>query len=220
MVEETEGQSKAIAITRFTVTGEPEQFERAFLAHTEFVRAQPGFRQFQAVRSVLSSRVYVNVGWWSDLESYQQALASPQFQADAQSMAAVVSVEPYLTTKVANGLAIRTGTDGEPAQGYSDERLVVLTRYKVKGDPEAFAAEFVAHTKSRRQQDGFIFHEGVRAVNQPDTFLNLEWWMDAPAYRKAVEGEQLRTGIVAVERLADVEVDQAHNFANGEPTAN
>jgi len=218
MAEETEGLSKAIAITRFTVTGEPEEFERAFLAHSEFVRAQPGFRQFQALRSALSAKVYVNVGWWSDLDSYQQALASPQFQADAQSMAALVSVEPYLTTKVANGLAIRTEADGEPAQGYSDERLVVLTRYKVKGDPDAFAAEFTAHTQSRRQQDGFIFHEGVRAVNQPDTFLNLEWWMDASAYRKAVEGEQLRTEIAAIEQLAGIEVDQAHNFAIGEPT--
>ncbi|MEV6603577.1 antibiotic biosynthesis monooxygenase family protein [Kutzneria sp. NPDC051319] len=217
MADETEGASKAIAITRFTVTGEPEQFERAFLAHSEFVRAQPGFRQFQALRSVLSSKVYVNVGWWSDLESYQKVLASPRFQADAGSMAALVTVEPYLTTKVANGLAIRTEADGEQVQGYSDERLVVLTRYTVTGDADAFAAEFKAHTESRRKQDGFIFHEGVRAVNQPAVFLNLEWWMDAAAYRKAVEGEQLRTEITAIEKRAVIDVDQAHNFANGEP---
>src|SRR4029453_7278701 len=51
-------------ITRFVVKGPVEEFERLFKEHSEFMSSQPGFVDFQMVRSMSDPHVYLNIGQW------------------------------------------------------------------------------------------------------------------------------------------------------------
>jgi len=218
MAAEPQGASKAIVITSFSVTGAPQDFERAFTAHAEFVRAQPGFNQFQLTKSVDQPKVYVNVGWWADVDSYLRVVRSQRFGEDLRAMADLVQAEPQVCTKVTNGNRIQPGGDGQQeVQAYGGERVMVVTHYVSHGDPGAFEHEFAEHTDMRRQQQGFIFHEAVRSMNNPGTFVNVEWWMGTEAYYAAMEQDRVLTDAARLKALADVRTVRARNIANGEP---
>jgi quinol monooxygenase YgiN len=220
MAPEPQGGSKAIVITKFTVTGAPADFERAFGAHAEFIRAQPGFNQFQLTRSIQQPEVYANVGWWQDVDSYVRVARSPRFANDVRGMADLVRAEPQVCTKVTNGNRIQPpGESPEEVQAYGGERIMVITYYSAHGDPAAFEPAFADHTDLRRSQPGFIFHEAMRSTNNPGVFLNAEWWMGPDAYEAAIEHDQVLADAARLKALADVEVVQARNILNGEPSA-
>ncbi|AHI01181.1 4-coumarate--CoA ligase family protein [Kutzneria viridogrisea] len=88
-------------ITKFTVKGDPAEFERVFKEHSEFMKAQPGFVGFQMVRSLRTPTVYVNIGQWADADAHRAVVSNPEFQEHAKAMRELVEVEADLYSPIA-----------------------------------------------------------------------------------------------------------------------
>jgi len=90
-----DGETGVVALTRFTLknAGATDAFEEAFTSHAEFVRSRDGFVAHRFVRSTREPARYLNLGWWRDADAYLAVLHSPEFQADAKTMAPLVAVD-------------------------------------------------------------------------------------------------------------------------------
>ena len=88
-------------ISKFTVKGDAEEFEKLFREHAQFMQRQPGFVGFQMVRSLRSPNVYLNIGQWTDAEAHRNVVQNPEFLAHAKVMRDLVDVEADLYTPVA-----------------------------------------------------------------------------------------------------------------------
>ncbi len=98
-----EGKTNMITfVTRFTVKGDPAEFERVFKDHSEFMRQQPGFVHFEFLRSARDPNVYVNIGRWESAEAQRRVVQSEEFQAHASAMRALVDVDADVYTTVAD----------------------------------------------------------------------------------------------------------------------
>jgi long-chain acyl-CoA synthetase len=87
-------------ITRFVVKGPVEEFERLFKEHSEFMSSQPGFVDFQMVRSMSDPHVYLNIGQWHSPEDHGRVTSDPRFQQHARAMRDLVDVEADMYTPV------------------------------------------------------------------------------------------------------------------------
>ena len=90
-------------ILTFRVKDDPDEFERLFKAHAEFMRAQPGFIAFSMYRSMGNPGTYVNVGHWQDAESFRAVATSPEFQAHVRDFAHLVDVDSDMFLRIAEG---------------------------------------------------------------------------------------------------------------------
>lgn len=68
-------------INRFTVHGSPAEFEAAIEKAAEYLRRQDGFLRYTVLRHLPKNGSYVNIAHWRDAESFQQAIAGPEFGA-------------------------------------------------------------------------------------------------------------------------------------------
>jgi long-chain acyl-CoA synthetase len=84
-----------VAVTRFAVKGDTAEFEAAFTAHADFMRAQQGFLQAELVHSTTAPQVYVNVGRWADRSAYLAVLQSGEFRGHLGTFARLADVEPF-----------------------------------------------------------------------------------------------------------------------------
>ncbi|GAA5051683.1 antibiotic biosynthesis monooxygenase family protein [Nocardia callitridis] len=77
-------------VNTFTVTGDPQEFERVFADISEFMAAQPGFVQFTLSKHTDASRAdeYVNIALWTDVQSWRDAIAAPGFADHAKEIRA------------------------------------------------------------------------------------------------------------------------------------
>jgi long-chain acyl-CoA synthetase len=87
-------------VNKFTVTGQPEEFEKIWAASSDFMREQPGFISFRLVRSLRDRQVYVNIAEWKDAESHQQVMRGTAFQKHIAELGAVARPEPMLCESV------------------------------------------------------------------------------------------------------------------------
>ena len=92
-------------VNKFSVFGDPDEFERVWMASADFMRTQPGFRNFRLMRSVMDPLVYVNIAEWESAEDHHRVLQGPDFQAHIKELAALATPEPNLCTTVAEAQA-------------------------------------------------------------------------------------------------------------------
>jgi long-chain acyl-CoA synthetase len=83
-------------VNKFTVAGEPSDFERIWQQSSDFMRRQPGFISFRLVRSLNNPNVYINIAEWADAQSHQKVVGSANFQEHIAQLAAVATPEPNL----------------------------------------------------------------------------------------------------------------------------
>ncbi len=97
------GTSVITFITRFTLKGDDSaEFERLFTEHSAFMAAQPGFVDFQMVRSGSNPKAYVNIGRWTDPGAHKAVVSSEEFLSHVKAMGPLVDVEADLYFPVAS----------------------------------------------------------------------------------------------------------------------
>ncbi|WP_406508681.1 antibiotic biosynthesis monooxygenase family protein [Streptomyces sp. NBC_00212] len=150
-----------------------EEFEARFLAHVEWMRAQPGFLAHQAVRSADRPEVYVNLGWWERPEDFQKVLASATFQEHAEEFHKIVSVE----ADPSMGLARFDGVAGEPGD------VLFVDFFTVEADnADVFVGAHRAHAQAAAAVDGFVASDLAKSLfARPGGFTALTRWRDAEA---------------------------------------
>jgi long-chain acyl-CoA synthetase len=83
-------------VNKFIVKGKPEDFERVWMASSEFMKTQPGFLSYRFIRSLSDPRVYFNVAEWTDAESHTRVMRSADFRTHLTELAAVATPEANL----------------------------------------------------------------------------------------------------------------------------
>ncbi|MEV7289282.1 antibiotic biosynthesis monooxygenase family protein [Streptomyces sp. NPDC093252] len=68
-------------INRFTVTGDPQEFEAAFAKVASFMTAQPGILGYTLSRHAEQPGGYVNVALWENAGALRAAATHPDFGA-------------------------------------------------------------------------------------------------------------------------------------------
>jgi long-chain acyl-CoA synthetase len=83
-------------INKFTLTGDPADFERTWAASSDIMSTQPGFVRFRLVRALNDPSVYINIAEWESAEAHQKVLQSDAFRSHIIDLAKVATAEPYL----------------------------------------------------------------------------------------------------------------------------
>ncbi|MCX4851921.1 antibiotic biosynthesis monooxygenase [Streptomyces sp. NBC_00893] len=171
-----------------------EDFERRFLDHVRWMRAQEGFRAHQAVRATERPEVYVNLGWWAAPDLFKRVMASETFQEHAKEFHRVVDVEadPSL------GVLRIDAEGGKPAGG---DLVVLIERFTVTGDAQAFEAAYRAYAEASARRDGFGHTDLAKSVVRPGGYTAATRWSGPVAYRAAQDTPEY----AAVLKLAEVE---------------
>jgi long-chain acyl-CoA synthetase len=83
-------------VNKFTVTGQPEEFEKIWEASSDFMRRQPGFVSFRLVRSLREPNIYINIAEWENAESHQRVMRGEGFQQHIAELGKVSRPDPVL----------------------------------------------------------------------------------------------------------------------------
>lgn len=83
-------------VNKFTVGGEPGDFERIWVQSSDFMRTQPGFISFRLMRSLQNPQVYYNIAEWKDMESHTRVVNSPAFASHIAELAGLATPEPNM----------------------------------------------------------------------------------------------------------------------------
>ncbi|MFR9798068.1 antibiotic biosynthesis monooxygenase family protein [Streptomyces sp. MS06] len=169
-------------------------FERRFLDHVGWMRAQEGFRAHQAVRATERPEVYVNLGWWAAPALFQQVMASETFQEHAKEFHRIVDVEadPSL------GVLRIDAEAGQPAGG---DPVHLIERFTITGDAEAFEAAVRAYAEAAARRDDFGHMDLAKSVVRPGGYTAATRWSGPAAHRAAQDTPEY----AAVLQLAEVE---------------
>ncbi|MES4905959.1 MULTISPECIES: AMP-binding protein [unclassified Streptomyces] len=167
-------------INTFTLKdhGRADEFERRFLDHVAWMRAQDGFDSHQAVRLVERPGVYVNLGRWRSPESFQRVRGSEVFQAHAEEFHELVEVDADPSRNV-----LRTGgdvTEGAP--------VVVVERLGIEGagpSLDAFDDSYREYAGALTARPGFLHADLSRSLTRPGHYTFVTWWSDVDAWRAA-----------------------------------
>ncbi|MBD0745896.1 hypothetical protein BG418_30135 [Streptomyces sp. CBMA152] len=89
-----------ILVNVFEVRGSVSDFEHAFAAVSECLRAQPGFHHHRLLRSQDAESTYINVAEWEDEQSLNDALARPEVIEHLRPLAALATGAPTICRPV------------------------------------------------------------------------------------------------------------------------
>ncbi len=188
MADESKDLSNLITvIARFTAKGDPEQFERFFLDHVEYMRAQDGFGAHQAVRLADDPSVYLNFGWWLSQEAFQKVVRTPEFRGHQEVMRSMLEKAELDLCK--NLFRVDAAESAGRREEF-DTPLMNVTTYRVTGPSEEFETAFTRYARHIRTLYGFGYADLNRSVRSAGTFTGLEYWWDPAARERAVSGEE------------------------------
>ncbi|MFI0727705.1 AMP-binding protein [Streptomyces sp. NPDC021225] len=176
-------------INTFTLKdpGRADEFERRFLDHVAWMRAQEGFDSHQAVRLVERPGVYVNLGRWRSPESFQRVRGSEVFQAHAEQFHELVDVDADPSLNV-----LRAG--GDVAEGAP---VVVVEHLGAEGAEgaegagaglDAFADSYRAYVRDLAARPGFLHADLSRSLTRPGSYTFVTWWSDGGSWRASRTG--------------------------------
>ncbi|MEO3778534.1 AMP-binding protein [Micromonospora sp. B11E3] len=195
-------------IARFNTAGDPKAFEKVFLEHVKFMRRQDGFVAQQAVTPVEDSRVYVNFGWWSSQQAFQQVVQHPEFRAHQAAMRSMLHSAEMNPSK-----ALFRVPGSRPVRLAIGAPVMRLTTYRLTGAPEEFESAFVAHARYLQTLPGFAFTDLNRSMQDPGTYTSIGYWWDTETLGHAGE----HTTCLRLAEHADVSVERVEHVAGNQP---
>ncbi|MFJ8957557.1 antibiotic biosynthesis monooxygenase family protein [Streptomyces sp. NPDC102381] len=215
MADSTDDLSNLVTvIARFTTKGDPKEFEKFFLEHVEYMRAQKGFGAHQAVRLADHPSVYVNFGWWRSKEAFQAVAQSEAFRRHQGVMHtmldhAEIDLSKNLFRVNATETAGRREDFGTP--------LMTVTAFQADGDEQRFEEAFAAHAEHIRAVHGFGYADLNKSLQKPGRYTGISYWWDPSAQPAALAHPTYR----GLEELSgDVTVERVEHLAwNRGPTA-
>lgn len=94
----TDPTAPVTLLNRFTVHGDPAEFEAAFAATSEFLTGQPGFVEHTLLRHGQDEGSYVNVARWTSAGALRAATGHPDFAEHARALRELATTDPQLFT--------------------------------------------------------------------------------------------------------------------------
>jgi heme-degrading monooxygenase HmoA len=94
-------------VNKMTVNGDIDEFLKIKQSLTEFMSAQPGYRNSWTLHHLSRDDVFIEMAEWDDAASHQAAVRSEEFQSRVKGLGSLASVEPGLYEELAEGGAGR-----------------------------------------------------------------------------------------------------------------
>lgn len=94
-------------VNRFTVQGDPQEFERAFGRVGAFMEVQPGIIGYTLSRDISDPQRYVNIALWESADALQSAVEKPEFKAHVVELRRLAESESALYVE-----RVRSGAGG------------------------------------------------------------------------------------------------------------
>jgi long-chain acyl-CoA synthetase len=82
-----------VIMTRFTLHGEQEQFEKLFKIHESHMRAQAGYMDCYLVQSPERPELFSHVGWWETISAYQKIRETTEYQEQMTGLMALCTID-------------------------------------------------------------------------------------------------------------------------------
>ncbi|KAF4407921.1 MULTISPECIES: antibiotic biosynthesis monooxygenase [Streptomyces] len=196
--------SPVTVINRFTVKGDPEDFERQFRQHSQHLRRQRGFAFLVTVRLLERQDVYVHLVRWRRLESFLNVVHDDTFLAHVQRLGKLVDTEADQAVAVAR-ITVENALVG------ADN--VVLLYAAVDGDHLAFQEDFVALGEDCRLLGGFGGSDLLHSIVSPQRYLGLMWWRDTESCDRALAGSGFRDWRQRMLGRARIRVERTRHVA-------
>lgn len=92
-----------VFVNKLTLTGEADDLARIYGHVADFMSTRPGLIRYQLVRSRTDPKVYFNIAEWETEESFQAALAEPEFRTRLRALGTVIAGDPHLSDVVTAG---------------------------------------------------------------------------------------------------------------------
>ncbi|WP_336115051.1 antibiotic biosynthesis monooxygenase family protein [Streptomyces sp. PTD9-10] len=175
-----------------------QEFERRFLEHVEWMRAQEGFHAHQAVRVTERPDVYVNLGWWREPEVFQQVLRSEVFQSHAKEFHQLVDVAADPSMNV-----LRIGA------GDLTDAVIVIEHLTTEAGAEEFERTYKEYAEAAHAATGLARLDLARALTRAGAYTAITWWRSEEDRLKARESAEF----AAVGRVAEVRSERAAHVA-------
>lgn len=191
-------------VNRFTVTGDTGKFEREFREHSQFLRAQAGFRFLVTVRLVDEPHVYVHLGHWNSLRGFLDAVHHETFLAHVQRLGPMVETEADQAVSV--GRVLRA----DAAVGAAN---VVLTWARVDGDWREFEKRFAEMGDHCAELGGFGGSDLLRSTVQPLTYTGVQWWRETEDCDRALNSPAYRGAYRALSGVARISTERTRHVA-------
>ena len=193
-------------ITRFHTKGDPAEFEKFFLEHVEWMRAQEGFGSHQAVRLAKDPSVFVNFGWWLSQEAFQKVVGSEEFRSHQATMRAMLD---NAEIDLCKNMFRVNAEESAGTRGEFDKPLMTITSFKATDSAERFEAAFAEYAKDIRGRHGFGYADLNRSIHQAGNYAGIAYWWSPAAFAQVREGAAYRT----LTELAEVTVEEVTHVA-------
>ncbi|WP_336053802.1 AMP-binding protein [Streptomyces sp. CA2R101] len=173
------------AVGRFATKGDPKEFERFFLEHVEYMRAQEGFGAHQAVYLSDDPSVYVNFGWWLSKEAFQNVVRSEAFRAHQGIMRQMLAhAEVDVCTNV---LRINAEEEAGKREDFGKPLMHILTFRAT--DTGRFEAAFAAYADYIARLRGFGYADLNKSLQHEGRYSGIAYWWDPAAHERAAQDE-------------------------------
>ncbi|GAA2382257.1 hypothetical protein GCM10010420_00110 [Streptomyces glaucosporus] len=191
-------------VNRFTVKGDPEDFEQEFRAHSQYLRRRKGFAYLVTVRLVEPPRTYVHVGHWRSLKGFIETAHTETFLDHVRTL------EPMVDTEADQAVSVDRMLVGEALTGHEN---VVLLPCTVLGGCQEFEKNVQELSRYFAGTGGFGGFDLLRSTLRPQRYLGLAWWRDTSSCDRALTGRGHREALEALRRVARVGVERTRHIA-------
>ncbi|MER6772871.1 antibiotic biosynthesis monooxygenase [Streptomyces bacillaris] len=204
---EQESRDLITVIARFAAKGDPKKFERFFLEHVEYMRAQEGFGAHQAVTLRDDPSVYVNFGWWQSRKAFQQVVETEEFRAHQRVMHTLLD---RAELDLCENLFRINAADSAGRREDFDKPLMHVVTFRTDGDEQLFEEAFAAHGEHIRKVHGFGYADLNKSLKEPGRYTGIAYWWNPDAYGPVTVHESYRA---LVDLAVEVTVEQVDHVA-------
>jgi quinol monooxygenase YgiN len=92
-----------VFVNRLTLLGSAAEFEAIYRDIADFMLKQQGLIRYKLVRSTKDPSIYFNLAEWETRESFEQAVADPNFRALFARLSGIVKGEPHVSEVLQEG---------------------------------------------------------------------------------------------------------------------
>ncbi|WP_433547530.1 antibiotic biosynthesis monooxygenase family protein [Streptomyces sp. CA-294286] len=199
-------RSPLTVVNRFTVKGDPADFEEGFREHCQFLRARDGFAFLVTLRLLERDHVYVHLGHWHALGAFLDTVREPDFQDQVRRLGPLVDTEADQAYSVGRTLY---------AEAVAGAPNVVLVRavLRTEGERPFFERKFAALGAHCAELGGFGGTDLLRSTVYPLAYTGLQWWREEEDCERALGDVGYRNGLRFLSELAAVSTERTRHVA-------
>jgi heme-degrading monooxygenase HmoA len=196
--------SPLTVINRFTTMGDPENFEKEFTKHSQYLRHQRDFDFLVTLQLIERPEVYVHFSHWRSLHGFLDVVHDDAYLRHVQRLGRLVE------TEADQGVSLGRTAVRNAAPGTHSVVLLSMT-----AGPESLELEhcFTALSGRAAQCEHFGGADLMRSTVRPMVYYGLVWWTDGESCDKALHSEAFQNALHDLSRVARTVLERVRHVA-------